>query len=47
MGKFNEKATILLVDDDETVLGVGSLMIQKIGYKILRATTGMEAAQIF
>ena len=47
MGNVNEKSTILLVDDDETVLGVGSLMIQKIGYKVLRATTGMEAVQIF
>lgn len=47
MGNVNEKSTILLVDDNETVLGVGSLMIQKIGYKVLRATTGMEAVQIF
>jgi DNA-binding response OmpR family regulator len=37
----------LLVDDDETVLGVGSLMIQKLGYKALQATNGMEAVQIF
>ena len=47
MGNFNEKTTILLADDDETVLGVGSLMIQKIGYKVLRATSGMEAVQIY
>jgi DNA-binding response OmpR family regulator len=47
MGNFNEKDTILLVDDDETVLGVGSLMIQKFGYKALQATNGMEAIEIF
>jgi DNA-binding response OmpR family regulator len=47
MGNFNEKDTILLVDDDETVLGVGSLMIQKFGYKALQATNGREAIQIF
>jgi len=47
MGNFNEKTTILLVDDDETVLGVGSLMIQKFGYKALQATNGREAIQIF
>ena len=47
MGHFNEKTTILLVDDDETVLSVGSLMIQKIGYKVMQATNGMEAIQIF
>ena len=47
MGNFNEKTTILLVDDDETVLDVGSLMIQKFGYKALQATNGREAIQIF
>lgn len=47
MGNFSEKTTILLVDDDETVLSVGSLMIQKIGYKVMQATNGMEAIQIF
>jgi len=47
MGNFNEKTTILLVDDDETVLGVGTLMIQKFGYKALQATNGSEAIQIF
>ena len=47
MGNFNEKNTILLVDDDETVLAVGSLMIQKLAYKALQATNGMEAIQIF
>jgi DNA-binding response OmpR family regulator len=47
MGNLNEKSTILLVDDDETVLGVGSLMIQKLGYKVLQATNGMDAFQAF
>jgi DNA-binding response OmpR family regulator len=47
MDHLNEKTTILLVDDDETVLGVGSLMIQKFGYKVLQATSGMEAIQIY
>ncbi len=47
MGNLNEKSTILLVDDDETVLGVGSLMIQKLGYKVLQATNGMDAFQVF
>ncbi len=47
MGNVNEKSTILLVDDDEIVLGVGSLMLQKFGYKVLHATNGMEAVQIY
>ena len=47
MGNFNEETTILFVDDVDIVLDVGSLIIQKMGYKVLRAKTGMEAAQIF
>ena len=47
MDNHNEKVTILLVDDEETVLGVGSSMIQKLGYKVLQATTGTEAVQIY
>jgi len=47
MDNLNAKDIILLVDDDETVLGVGSLMIQKLGYKVLQATNGMEVFQIF
>lgn len=47
MGNVNEKSAILLVDDDETVLGVGSLMIQKFGYMVLQANNGTEAVQIY
>ena len=47
MGNFNEKNTILLVDDEQVVLEVGTLMIKKLGYKVLQATNGKEASQIF
>jgi DNA-binding response OmpR family regulator len=47
MDHLNEKTTILLVDDDETVLGVGSLMIEKLGYEVLQAKNGAEAFQVF
>ena len=47
MRNFNAKTTILLVDDDQTVLSVGTLMIQRFGYKVLQATSGIEANQIF
>jgi DNA-binding response OmpR family regulator len=47
MGNPNEKAIILLVDDDEIVLDVGSLMLQKLGYKVLQATNGMQAIKVF
>ena len=47
MANLNGKTTILLVDDNETVLGVGTLMIQKFGYKVLQAKNGTEAFQIY
>jgi DNA-binding response OmpR family regulator len=47
MRNFNARPTILLVDDDQTVLSVGTLMIKRSGYKVLQATSGREAIQIF
>ena len=47
MAKLNKKATILFVDDDQAVLSVGTLMIQRFGYKVLQATSGKEAIQVF
>jgi DNA-binding response OmpR family regulator len=47
MNNLNSKDTILLVDDEPVVLDVGTLMIEKFGYKVLQATNGTEASQIF
>ena len=47
MRNFKARPTILLVDDDQTVLSVGTLMIKRSGYKVLQATSGKEAIQIF
>ena len=47
MVNFNTKRTILLVDDDLTVLSVGTMMIQRSGYKVLQATSRIEAIQVF
>lgn len=47
MDNLRAKDTILLVDDEQVVLDVGTLMIKKIGYKVLQATNGIEARQIF
>ena len=47
MDDLNAKDTILLVDDEQVVLDVGTLMIKKIGYKVLQAINGAEAGQIF
>jgi DNA-binding response OmpR family regulator len=47
MDNLNTKDTILLVDDAQAVLDVGALMIKRFGYKVLQATNGMEASQVF
>ena len=47
MDNLNTKGTLLLVDDEQVVLDVGTLMIKKFGYKVLQAANGMEATQIF
>jgi DNA-binding response OmpR family regulator len=47
MRNFKAKPTILIVDDDQTLLSIGTLMIQRSGYKVLQATSGKEAIQIF
>ena len=47
MENINTKDTILLVDDEQVVLDVGTLMIKKIGYKVLQAANGTEATKIF
>jgi len=47
MDDLKIKDTILFVDDEQIVLNVGAAMIKKLGYGVLQATSGMEAAQIF
>lgn len=47
MDDLYKKDTILLVDDEQVVLDVGTLMIKKFGYKVLQAKNGTEANQIF
>ncbi|MBW1743007.1 MAG: PAS domain S-box protein [Deltaproteobacteria bacterium] len=39
--------TILLVDDENMVLGVGKEMLERIGYSVMLATNGMEAVQVY
>ena len=47
MDNFGSKDTILLADDEQVVLDVGTLMIKKFGYKVLQAANGTEATKIF
>ncbi len=42
----DEKKAVLFVDDEEMVLKVGSLMLQKLGYSVLTASKGQEAIEI-
>ena len=41
------RETVLLVDDEETVLNVGRGMLERLGYEILVARTGMEAVEAY
>ena len=43
----NEKKTVLFVDDEEMLLEVGSLMLQRLGYNVLTTSKGQEAIEIF
>ena len=47
MNNLNTKGTILFVDDEQVVLDVGALMLDRLGYNVLQATSGLEAKQIF
>ena len=39
--------TVLLVDDEETVRGIGREMLQELGFKVITAGDGREALEIF
>jgi PAS domain S-box-containing protein len=46
-GEEGRRCTILLVDDDEGVLSVGSQVLQKFGYSVITATDGKQAVTKF
>ena len=41
------KETLLLVDDENMILGVGSEMLKELGYVVLIARNGKEAVEIY
>jgi len=43
----NEAETVLLVDDEEIVIGVGKQMLEKLGFSVLTAANGKEAIDIY
>ena len=43
----NGSETILMVDDEELVIEVGSKLLQRLGYNVLTARNGLQAAEIY
>jgi two-component system cell cycle sensor histidine kinase/response regulator CckA len=39
--------TVLLVDDEEIVIGVGRQMLERLGYSVLTAKNGLEAVDVY
>ncbi len=39
--------TVLLVDDEEIVIGVGKQMLEKLGFSVLTAENGKEALEVY
>ena len=46
-GSKDKKSVILLVDDENVVLDVGTKMLQHLGYNVLGAENGREAIDLF
>jgi DNA-binding response OmpR family regulator len=47
MNNSNTNGTVLLVDDEPVILDVGTMMLKKLGYNVLKAENGKEASQVF
>ena len=43
----NEKRTVLIVDDEEMVLDVEALMLERMGFKTLKANSPEKAYQLY
>jgi len=43
----NGTDTVLIVDDEEIVVGVGKQMLEKLGYSVLVARSGQEAVDVY
>jgi PAS domain S-box-containing protein len=46
-GPLRGSETLLVVDDEESVLKVAQLMLEKLGYHVLTATSAKEAIRVF
>lgn len=47
LAEWKGSGTVLLVDDEETVIGIGSEMLKELGFDVLTAMDGREALDIF
>ena len=47
LGMKDEKRTILIVDDEEMVLNVEALMLERMGFKTLKANSSQKAYQLY
>jgi CheY-like chemotaxis protein len=45
--QFKGSGTVLLVDDEETVRGIGGEMLKELGFAVITATDGREALETF
>jgi PAS domain S-box-containing protein len=41
------KGTVLLVDDEEVIITVGSQMLRRLGFEVLTATSGNQALEVY
>ena len=44
---FEQEKTILLIDDEETVINISEMMLKRLGYRVLKAHDGNEGLQLF
>ena len=44
--EFNDK-TVLLIDDEKLVIEICEMMLQRLGHKVFKAYSGLEALKIF
>ena len=47
MDNFDANQTVLLVDDEEIVLNIGTLLLDRLGYNVLEARNGKEALTVY
>ena len=47
LGMKNENRTILIVDDEEMVLDIEALMLERMGFKTLKANSSEKACQLY